>query len=143
MDKRKKENKKKLKSEYILTYLDMRKINKINDELDELIYNFEKRKAYGCYFLHNKNKEIVYIGRSQNLCNRPLQSYYEKIWRNKFTSEYLSFYETETKSDMVIAEAYFINKYKPYLNKLGKYEDKITFNLGIKKPDKIYKIYLN
>ena len=134
-------SKRKLKSETLYWSLDLRKINKINYELDEYCYDLEKREVFGCYFLYNNKKEIIYIGMSKNLVNRAFQSYNEKRWWKNTTSIYISFFETLTKSDMIVAEGYFIGKYKPKLNVVGKYDDELTFKLPLKKPFKIYKIY--
>lgn len=42
---------------------------------------------------------------------------------------------------MIVAEGYFISKYKPEFNIVGKYDDELTFKLPLKQPFKIYKIY--
>lgn len=128
--------KQKLKSEVALIYLDLRR--KINKELDNFLYKMEKSSnKFGCYFLYNENKEVVYVGLSVNLPRRSLESLSDR----KNYIHYIAYLKTKTKSDMPIIESYFISKLKPTYNTTGKHEDKLTINLGINTPEKIFKIY--
>lgn len=87
----------------------------------------------GVYFLYNSKKKLVYIGKSRDLGSRIPLSIGE---RNAY---YYDFILTKTASDCGIYEMYFISKYKPKLNKEGKYPDETTVELptlefnGIKK----------
>jgi len=129
----------KIKSKYLDMYLDKRKKNKINPELDSLIYEIEKTYTPGCYFLYDSDMKLNYVGVSNNLASRSVQSYYQR----KKIIKYISFYFTNSTSDAVVFESYFICKYKPKLNIVGKYKDYLTLDLGINLPKKIYQIFLD
>lgn len=131
--------KKKLKSEYLEFYLDMRKIKKINEELDQKFYELENSdKCYGCYFLYDEFKNLLYVGRSARIHHRSLQSMNEK---GKGQVAYIAFYETKTLADTSFVESYFINKLLPKLNVVGMYFDGLSFDLNIDPPKKLYRIY--
>jgi len=68
-------------------------------------------------------KELVYIGRSINLGTRIVASSLER------RANFFSYAETKTESDSAIYEAYYITKFKPKFNKLGKFEDDPTIVL--------------
>lgn len=104
---------------------DNKKIKKTLDFINEIYHKF------GVYFILNKNKEIIYIGKSINLGDRILASLNE---RNGFAFKIL---ETKTKSDASFLENYFITKIKPKLNSEAKYKDENTFNID----EKIFKKY--
>lgn len=84
---------------------------KFVDELEKIRYK------KGIYFLYNQNKELIYVGKSKNLCDRVPQSIKE---RKAF---YFSYKLCKTLSDMHILELYFISKLKPVCNSDCKSED--------------------
>ena len=75
----------------------------------------ELATRYGLYSFWNENDTCLYVGRSTaNLGQRILSSlerlkYYDR-------SVYLRYILTQTKSDAILAEVYFINRWKPALN---------------------------
>ena len=82
----------------------------------------------GLYYLYDKDKELIYIGKSVNLGVRMLES-------AKFDDvKYCKFSIVNNKSDMSILEVYLISKYKPKYNKDLKYDDTATIEMN--EPDK-------
>ncbi len=67
----------------------------------------------GVYFLYNKEKKLLYVGRSFGLGNRVFSSIKERLSGNPHWARFLY---TKTKSDTCILEAYFIGKEKPIMN---------------------------
>lgn len=72
-------------------------------------------KRSGAYKLYDKNKNVVYVGKStQGLGSRLLSTVYEND-RYK-TVRYFSYTLIENRSDTSIYEIYYISKLKPLLN---------------------------
>lgn len=78
---------------------------------------------YGVYKIFDKNKKLVYIGKSINLGTRLPGSLKEK------RCLFFSFALTNSKSDVNLYEAYYISKYKPDLNVDSKYDDDVSVEL--------------
>lgn len=89
----------------------------------------------GVYFLYNKNKKLVYVGKSVNLKDRIVGSILE---RKAFYYEYAI---TNTKSDVAVYEAYYISKLKPNLNVDGKYSDNLTIELKCIRNGRVKSVY--
>jgi hypothetical protein len=93
-------------------------------------------QQHGIYFLYNKEKELIYIGKSvYNLWSRIISSAKER------EATYFAYALTKTKSDTSIYEMYYIAKLKPPLNNDGKYNDPVTITLPeleITEPQAIY-----
>lgn len=112
---------------------------KSNDKsLNELFVAFKGGKKYvvktnndlipnkpGIYFLFNAEKELIYIGKSQNLSTRVYASYFDK------KAEYARIMVTETKADANILEPYCIAIHSPLHNCEFKTGDKPTFVLEL------------
>jgi len=77
----------------------------------------------GVYKLFDKNKKLVYVGKSINLGNRLHGSLKER------KCLFFSYALVENKSDVGIYEAYYISKYKPEFNTDGKYDDALSVKL--------------
>jgi len=77
----------------------------------------------GIYKLYDKNKELIYLGKSHNLSKRI------KTSSRKKKAEYFSYTIIENKADTNIYEMYYIAKIKPKLNKADKVEDYPSFDL--------------
>jgi hypothetical protein len=67
----------------------------------------------GVYFLFNREKEILYIGKSLNLATRVLGSLKE---RSESKPQFVKFLDCLSPADAPILECYFISKLKPPLN---------------------------
>ena len=72
----------------------------------------------GVYFLFNRHKEIIYIGKSKSLRNRALTSF------NAQGAEFMKIIVTQSVADANFLEPYFISLYAPPKNKALKTEDK-------------------
>lgn len=85
-------------------------------------------KKYYIYKFLDKNNNVIYIGRSENIEQRiathfsPSGHLPKKCYKNVKSVEYI---EVDTKIDMFIMELYYINKFKPIYNTADKYEDEI------------------
>jgi len=86
------------------------------------------RGKSGIYYLYDKDKTIIYIGKSVNLVNRIYES------ARQINAKYCKYSIINNKSDMSIFEAYLIAKYKPKYNKDHNFPEIIT--IEIKEPDK-------
>lgn len=92
--------------------------------------------------------EIIYVGQTMDMNKRMHQHFYGKqghlekeCYRITNRIEYL---ELKNKTEMNIAEIYFINKYNPKYNSVNKYEDTgITLDNLDNKKWKIYKFKEN
>ena len=103
--------------------------------------NFVKTKMNGIYTLYNKDKEPIYIGKSNNCIRSRLASHliteprtcndidnlFVKYKRTEY--KYFSYIQTE-KITTSFLEVYLIEKYKPKFN--------IEFNPNFKYPDRWY-----
>ena len=77
----------------------------------------------GVYIMHNKEDEVIYVGKAKKLKSR-LQSYFrdeDKLDRPKtqFLMRYFSYFEyilTNTEKEALILEANLIKKYRPHYN---------------------------
>lgn len=88
---------------------------------------------YGVYFLYDDKLELKYIGTSRvSLKERSLGSCHER------ECTYVQYCVTKSKSDAIVYEVYFINKYKPAYNSLSLAQDDLTITLpDIKKTEMI------
>ena len=75
----------------------------------------------------NKDKQVLYVGRTKSLKSRLSQHFNKKEWsqwKEKISStEYL---EIDNYGDSVVLETYFIHRYKAKYNKLGTEKGKGT-----------------
>lgn len=88
-----------------------------SEELNYLMY-----KA-GVYLLYSEEGNLGYVGRSYNLSNRIPSSLKER------GLHYFKYAVTKSKSDANIYEAYYIAKYKPFLNGDMVTDDECTIEL--------------
>lgn len=80
---------------------------------------------YFVYFVYNYNEELIYIGKTNDLCGRMTQHYKS----NKLNKEDIMYIEYELLSslcDAGVREIYYINKYKPILNERDVFEGEMT-----------------
>ena len=91
---------------------------------DEFLEEYYKGEGvYGVYFIFNEGKELIYVGKSGNLFSRLSGSLVDR------KGTYYAYAIPNTMADMHIYEIYYINKYKPVLNKDSLAEDELTIEL--------------
>lgn len=96
------------------------------------------------YRFKDKFEKVIYVGYTGQILDKRIGQHFKKghlpkTCYNSITKiEYIKY---STKSDAMIMETYFINKYKPIYNKLNKQNDAITLDLEVKENWKVYKIY--
>lgn len=79
---------------------------------------------YFVYFIYNYDNELIYIGKTNDLCNRIYQHEKEK----RFCVDDINYIEYELLNslcDASVREIYYINKYKPILNQRDLFEGEI------------------
>ena len=109
-------------------------------EAEEIIYtisnlDFDYKDRIGVYFLYNAKNELSYIGKSAScLLTRSLSSIKE---RGLLDFAKIELYETKTKSDVAIYEAYYISKFKPECNRDIVYDDYPTISLPVLQVSKV------
>ncbi|HBN27238.1 MAG TPA: hypothetical protein DD405_07200 [Desulfobacteraceae bacterium] len=86
----------------------------------------------GVYSFWSTSKIPLYIGISNNLKERIINSFSERFTKYK-KPIYFRYLSTETSMDAALLEIYFIGKLKPSLNRTSKYSDKLTIKI-IKEP---------
>ena len=89
---------------------------------------------------------VIYVGYTGQTLDQRISQHFTKghlpkqCYNSVARIEYIRY---KTKSDAMIMETYFINKYKPIYNKLNKQNDAITLELDAKEEWKTYRIYQN
>lgn len=88
--------------------------------------------------------KVIYVGYTGQTLDKRIGQHFEKghlpktCYNSIAKIEYIKY---PTKSDAMIMETYFINKYKPTYNKLNKQNDAITLNLEVAENWRTYRIY--
>lgn len=88
----------------------------------------------GCYLYHDKNDEIIYIGKAKNLKNR-VKSYFHKSLEGAKLNvmvpqiENLQYIITNSEAEALILESHLIKKHKPKYNILLKDDKKYPYFL--------------
>ncbi len=76
---------------------------------------------------------IAYIGRTKQNINSRLRGHFKQLPMHKkvdiFSVGRIEVAECRTEADMFLYEIYYINKYKPILNKDDKSQEELTVNL--------------
>jgi len=95
---------------------------------NELLFAAKKLpEEPGIYFIYDKNKQLAYVGKSENLRKRLPVSISDR------KAVYYKFACTDSCSAATIYETYYIHKFRPKLNSCKYYDD-----LNIKMPDLIF-----
>lgn len=84
------------------------------------------KKQIGLYRFMDINNQVIYVGRSQTGISERLKGHKhlpEECYESVCSVEYLP---CENRSETVIMELFYINKYKPKYNTADLYEGKIT-----------------
>lgn len=76
---------------------------------------------YFVYFVYNHNNELIYIGKTNDICSRIHQHQIEKRF-NEDDVNYIEFELINSLCDASVREIYYINKYKPLLNQRDVFE---------------------
>ena len=79
-----------------------------------LLFENEKEIVPGIYFVCDENREVRYIGQSNNIRNR-LYKHNQKKRFDEFNSTIFYFYNNN-KEDRLKLEHYYLAKYRPSLN---------------------------
>lgn len=88
--------------------------------------------------------KVIYVGYTGQTLDKRIGQHFEKghlpktCYNSIAKIEYIKY---PTKSDAMIMETYFINKYKPTYNKLSKQNDAITLNLEVAENWRTYRVY--
>lgn len=99
----------------------------------------DHRHSTGLYFLYNRNKTLIYIGRSVLLGKRISRSVKERI---KYAPRFVQWMETKSHTDACILEAYFVGISKPIANTDLCFEDEVSLHIeNIPEKSKYIKIY--
>ena len=77
----------------------------------------------GLYFLYDSDKALIYVGKSRNLGQRIRSSASER------QAVFFRYLLTNTLADMHFLEIYYINRYKPALNKDALSNDRLSFKI--------------
>lgn len=80
---------------------------------------------YFVYFIYNHNDELIYIGKTNDVCERIKQHQNEKRF-NESDVKYVDIELLSSLCDASVREIYYINKYKPILNNRDVFEGEIT-----------------
>lgn len=95
-------------------------------------------KVPGVYFLYNRNKELIYIGKSFNLKVRVEQSIFER------KASYYELLATKNHCEANILEPYYISLYSPELNSDFITFDKPSFEISHKyTKSEMFKVFKN
>lgn len=73
------------------------------------------------YICKDKDDNVIYVGRSQNIDSRMSSHQDNDYWWNKVNN--ITVAKLKSKTDMAIYEIYYINKFKPKYNTKDKFED--------------------
>ena len=99
------------------------------------LYNDNKDKYKYCVYRFINNKgDIIYIGKSKRIVTRLTKEHFTKNGHlpsdcyNQTVKVEICMFKTE--ADMMIAELYFINIYKPYYNTDSKTVDSVTVSIN-------------
>ncbi|WDF24594.1 GIY-YIG nuclease family protein [Fusobacterium nucleatum] len=101
-------------------YLENEKYTLSNEFVKSMEYLYY---AQGLYFIYDKNKKLIYIGKSRNLGSRVVSSLKER------KGYYFKYKLTKTMSDANILEIYYITTFKPILNTESNEDDCSTINI--------------
>ena len=88
-------------------------------------------KEHGLYFFYNKDKNLIYIGKSESgFCRRIFSSFQERQEQTNNGIYYIKIMRPKTAADTNILEQYFIKLYKPKLNvEFNFCEDELTLKI--------------
>lgn len=88
---------------------------------------------YKVFYKGADGEFIAYLGRTKQRINARLRGHFKQLPMHKmidiFSVSRIEVAECKTEADMFLYEIYYINKYKPTLNKDDKSKEKLTIEL--------------
>lgn len=88
---------------------------------------------YKIYYDGANGEFIAYLGRTKQPINARLRGHFKQLPMHKlidiFSVSHIEIAECKTEADMFLYEIYYINKYKPALNKDDKSKEELTISL--------------
>lgn len=88
---------------------------------------------YKIYYGGVNGEFIAYLGRTKQPINARLRGHFKQFPMHKlidiFSVGHIEIAECKTEADMFLYEIYYINKYKPALNKDDKSKEELTISL--------------
>lgn len=117
--------------DYVLTVLIPKRVHVVSNILHHTSYTLrdnaifiENKEGNFIYKFMGKNKQVIYVGRSENI-NQRLQNHFnnghlpQSLYHQ---TENIYILKTESASEMALLELYYINKYKPKYNIRDKFD---------------------
>lgn len=95
---------------------------------------------YFVYFIYNYDNELIYIGKTNDLYGR-MKQHQKENRLNESDINYIDFELMKSAGDAFVREIYYINKYKPILNKRDLVDEEIQITV-INELEK-YRVYRN
>lgn len=96
------------------------------------------------YRFKDINDNVIYIGYTGQQLSERINQHWTKGHLDKKCYDSvvrIEYQKYKTKSDAQIMEVIYINKYKPFYNKLNKQNDNITINIEEEKEWKTYRVF--
>lgn len=88
---------------------------------------------YKIYYSGTCGDIVAYLGRTKQPINARLRGHFFKMPMHKmidiFSISKIEVAECKTEADMFLYEIYYINRFKPALNRDDKAEDELTFTI--------------
>lgn len=88
---------------------------------------------YKIFYNSPDGEFIAYLGRTKQRINSRLRGHFKQLPMHKlidiFSVSHIEIAECKTEADMFLYEIYYINKYKPVLNKDDKSKEELTIVL--------------
>ncbi len=88
---------------------------------------------YKIFYNSPDGEFIAYLGRTKQRINSRLRGHFKQLPMHKlidiFSVSHIEIAECKTEADMFLYEIYYINKYKPVLNKDDKSKEELTIIL--------------
>jgi excinuclease UvrABC nuclease subunit len=93
----------------------------------------QKYTIYKIFYSGTNGEFIAYLGRTKQPINSRLRGHFKQFPMHKlidiFSVSHIEIAECKSEADMFLYEIYYINKFKPALNKDDKAKDEITITL--------------
>lgn len=88
---------------------------------------------YKVFYKSPDGEFLAYLGRTKQRINQRLRGHFRQLPMHKlidiFSVSHIEIAECKTEADMFLYEIYYINKYKPLLNKDDKSKEELTIEL--------------
>ncbi len=111
-------------------------LEEIDDGYNVEFNEYKTINKFGVYVLYNKDKELIYIGKSNGMLkHRSISSIRER------KAMFVQYMYPKTKTDTSIYEIYLIGKHKPLCNKESKSVDELTITLPEIESSELMQVY--